>query len=62
MNEEIIQEESQEGISLEYKEEIRDIEEHREEKAKREEYIQSKDIVRYFLFHELISKPVSLRR
>lgn len=62
MNEEIIQEESQEGVSLEYKE-IGKIEEHKEEEGVRKEGdTLSRDILRCFIFHELISKPLSLRR
>ncbi len=66
MSKELSPDESQEGISLEYKEEeMRDIgenKENEEEKSEKEEYITSKDIVKYFLFHELISRPISLRK
>ncbi|HOK29406.1 MAG TPA: hypothetical protein PLH42_02340 [bacterium] len=65
MSKEITQDETQEGISLEYKEEIRGIRENKkyeEEKPEKEEYVASKDIVKCFLFHELISRPISLRR
>lgn len=62
MSKEITQDETQEGISLEYKEEIRENKKYEEEKPEKEEYMTSKDIVKCFLFHELISRPISLRR
>ncbi|MCX7796898.1 MAG: hypothetical protein N2380_10355 [bacterium] len=65
MNEEIKEQEAQEGVSLEHAEKIEEKEKYEEipVKEKRKEYLFSQeDIVRNFVFHELISKPVSMRR
>lgn len=51
MNEELIREESQ-GEVVEYK----------KEEIEEEGYMSSRDILRCFIFYELISKPISLRR
>jgi hypothetical protein len=63
MNEEI--KETQEGVSLEYTQEPQEIGVHKEEiskEEKREEFFSKKDIIKGFIFYELISRPISLRR
>jgi len=65
MNEEIKEKETQEGVSLEYTQKTQEMEIHKEEvskEEKREEIFSSKDIIKGFIFYELISRPVSLRR
>jgi hypothetical protein len=65
MNEEIKEKETQEGVSLEYTQEPQEIGAHKEEiskEEKREEFFSKKDIIKGFIFYELISRPISLRR
>ncbi len=65
MNEETKVQEMQEGVSLEYTEKVKEKEAHKEEESveKREEIsFSTKDIIKGFIFYELISKPVSMRR
>lgn len=64
MSEEVKGLETQEGVSLEHPEEEK--REYHEEVSAKEKEVEvlfpQKDIIRNFLFYELISKPVSMRR
>lgn len=65
MNEETKEQEMQEGVSLEYTEKVEEKGVRKEEiiVEKREEiFFSTKDIIKGFIFHELISKPISMRR
>lgn len=65
MNEETKVQEMQEGVSLEYAEKVEEKEVHKEEvilEKKEEVFFSTKDIIKGFILHELISRPVSMRR
>lgn len=65
MNEEIKEQETQEGVSLEHAEKVEKKEKYEETPVKgekKEYFLSEKDVFRSFIFHELISKPVSMRR
>lgn len=65
MNEEIKEQETQEGVSLEHAEKVEEKWEYEEAPVKEEKevyFFSQKDIIRSFIFHELISRPVSMRR
>lgn len=65
MSEGVRESETQEGVSLEYTEKEEKKERYEEipvKEEKEEKLFSQKDIIRSFIFYELISKSVSMRR